>query len=103
MRGEFLRATSGTGIVIATGADLSHAATRCRASHGKLVPRPETPQRRYMEGSHDRRAKAEDAAQSRGYEAHLTCRAGTLEFTGLSSAPGPGGPNGWPIASLAAQ
>ena len=40
MRGEFL---SGTGIVIATGADLSHAATRCRASHGKLGPRRETP------------------------------------------------------------
>ena len=43
MRGEFLRAISGTGIVIATGAGLSHAATRCRASHGKLGPRRETP------------------------------------------------------------
>ena len=100
MRGEFLRAISGTGIVIATGADSSHAATRCRSSQCKLVPRPETPQRRYMEGSHDRRAKAEDAAQSRGYEAHLTCR-GTLEFTGLSSAPG-GGPVGLTVGPLPA-
>ena len=75
MRGEFLRAISGT--EIANGADLSHAATRCRSSHGKLARRRETPRRRYMEGSHDRRAKAEDAAQSRDYEAHLTCR-GTL-------------------------
>ena len=100
MRGEFLRAISGTGIVIATGADLSHAATRCRSSQCKLVPGPETPQRRYMEGSHDRRAKAEDAAQARGYEAHLTCR-GTLEFTGLSSSPG-GGPVGLTVGPLPA-
>ena len=87
MRGEFLRAISGTGIVIATGADSSHAATRCRSSHGNFVPRPETPQQRYMEGSHDRREKAEDAAQSSGRMVALLRKGDSPESSQFECSP----------------